>query len=758
MRMLPHKRRFLRIGMLAVVAAVSFWICSARVETKERTFLPEDRPPMYVLQVGIGKYLHAPVWAELRGAVTDVVEMRKVLEGDRYGIPASNIVTLTDAQGTKQQIFEKFRSHLVANAQKHFATVKDRKKGAVVLFQFSGHGSQVPDKNNDERDDGKDETLVTHDSQDAPGKNFDITDDEIYALTRELAEWTDNIVYILDSCHSGTGTRDSEDVRRLPERKTVPEPVAGVGLTTRSGDTKKIDGDSGVLPSSDEYIVITAARANELASQKNCFEECGDSRRPVVFGNLTFYLIDELKNARSDTSYRELMENVRRRVVSEKPTQTPQLEGDASRFVFGSLGGREDNFVRVVEAEAKLPNGTRTIKIGVGAMQGVTVRTLVSFYDTTVTRFDGAEKISTGIVSSVAPGESTVDLISPTREITPADKALVVAPDLGSLKLKVDLDVDATKLTVAEKRVVALARNDWGADPMVRFVPPSVGVKKWDVALLKDKFSTVASKIQESASEIKCSQPVYSDKDAVGPGGKPDREVFYFAGRDFVPLYRFCMETEFADEAASAEVLRKVITQLAAIRSINSIANKRSAMAGKVTVKTIKLEGDLRCTNSRLSATTHKTSVPDAKTGWHAIGPRGAFWFEVTNNSKNNIYVALLNVDPSGSVSVLSPNGNRIQDKDGLMIPPGGKRIVNGDDCRGEGSEIESAWVFLASRRAGFEQFKFVFSTEPLLHSHFAGLELPPLPGTQRSGLGSLASSKDWTTFETIFKVTDTSN
>lgn len=67
MRISPFDKRFLRLGLLAVIAAVSYWMCSLRVETAERIGPKADRPQMFVLQVGIGKYVNAPVWAELRG-------------------------------------------------------------------------------------------------------------------------------------------------------------------------------------------------------------------------------------------------------------------------------------------------------------------------------------------------------------------------------------------------------------------------------------------------------------------------------------------------------------------------------------------------------------------------------------------------------------------------------------------------------------------------------------------------------------------
>ncbi len=752
---LSHKRSF-RISLLALTAMASYWLCAAHVETAARRIAEPERPPMFVLQVGIGKYVNAP---PLSGSVNDVVEMRKVLEGERYNVPAENIVTLTDAQGTKQTIFEKFRTHLIGKARDHFE--KTGRKDAVVVFQFSGHGSQVPDVDGDEKDDGKDETLVTYDSRDKTGENRDITDDEIYALTSELRRWTDNIVYIFDSCHSGSGTRDSQDVRRVPERKTVPVAVAGVGSATRSGGNKPADDESSVLPPGDDYIVITAARSGELASQKNCFEECGDARRPVVFGNLSFYLIDELKNARSDTSYRELMENVTRRVVAEKPTQTPQLEGDRSRFVFGSLAKTEDNFIRIVEAGAKKPDGSQTVKIGAGAMQGVTPGTIVYFYDKSITRFDGAEKIASGTVQAVTPAESTVRFANPKRGVTINDKSVVVAPDLGTMRFKVDLDVDAAKFTPAEKKIIAATRDlltparptDKASFEFVKTLQGQLA--RWDVAVLKDKFSNVVTKIAGAKpGSFQCAMPTVEDEKALGPAGKPDRDVFYIAGRDFVPLYGFCMETAGADEGATSRRLEKVLVQLAGLKSIRSIENKRSALKGKIAVRPIKLSGEIGCVNSVFTAANVEAPPADPSTGFYSFDPHDYFWFEVTNNSTRPLYAVLLNTDPNGAVAVHSPRGMRADEAEGVLIPAGGKRIIVGDDCRAEGGTVVEASVLLASRAPGLDRFKFIFSTDKLKYGDFAYLEMPAL--TRRDGAASLASVSDWTTIETIFHINDT--
>lgn len=72
--------------------------------------------------------------------------------------------------------------------------------GDLFLVTYSGHGAQVPDRNGDEGDDGKDETWVLYDRM--------LVDDELYALWGSFARAV-RILVVSDSCHSGTVTRDA---------------------------------------------------------------------------------------------------------------------------------------------------------------------------------------------------------------------------------------------------------------------------------------------------------------------------------------------------------------------------------------------------------------------------------------------------------------------------------------------------------------------------------------------------------------------
>jgi hypothetical protein len=68
------------------------------------------------------------------------------------------------------------------------------KAGDIFLLAYSGHGGQLPDKNDDEPD-GLDETWCLYDAQ--------LVDDELYTMWSTFAAGV-RLFVLSDSCHSGT--------------------------------------------------------------------------------------------------------------------------------------------------------------------------------------------------------------------------------------------------------------------------------------------------------------------------------------------------------------------------------------------------------------------------------------------------------------------------------------------------------------------------------------------------------------------------
>lgn len=78
--------------------------------------------------------------------------------------------------------------------------------GDIFLLTYSGHGSQVPDYNDDESDDNLDETWCLFDGE--------LIDDELFMRWARFRDGV-RIVVVSDSCHSGTVIKATADGQRM---------------------------------------------------------------------------------------------------------------------------------------------------------------------------------------------------------------------------------------------------------------------------------------------------------------------------------------------------------------------------------------------------------------------------------------------------------------------------------------------------------------------------------------------------------------
>ncbi|MCB0262846.1 MAG: caspase family protein [Calditrichaeota bacterium] len=272
------------------------------------------------LLIGINEYPNFPRH-QLYGCVNDVAVMADILQRC-YGFPNEEMIILKDAEATRDAIL-KAMNQLAAE------TGEDD----IVVVHYSGHGSQVTDREGDEPD-GMDETIVPYDSGREPDENRDITDDEIYEWLLKLCGKTANVTLIFDCCHSGTITRDpfGTGARRVePDRRPIcqlpPSPVT----FTRDRENRREIGASGWLPLSNKYVLIAGCRDEESAYEYRINHD----GKSLLLGTLTYYLALELATAGTGSSYRDLFERVSAFVTAAKPRQHPQLEGAGDREVFG---------------------------------------------------------------------------------------------------------------------------------------------------------------------------------------------------------------------------------------------------------------------------------------------------------------------------------------------------------------------------------------------------------------------------------------
>ncbi len=121
--------------------------------------------------VGIDTYERADVPA-LQGCVNDVALVRSLLK-QYFAVPNEQLRVLVNARATKANIMERLAS-----------TIAGAEPGVVVVFYFSGHGSQIRDRNGDELTDGLDEVICPYD-MDWDSGTF-IIDDELDELFADL--------------------------------------------------------------------------------------------------------------------------------------------------------------------------------------------------------------------------------------------------------------------------------------------------------------------------------------------------------------------------------------------------------------------------------------------------------------------------------------------------------------------------------------------------------------------------------------------
>jgi metacaspase-1 len=253
--------------------------------------------------------------ANLRGCVNDVENIRGVLE-DVCGFEASDITVLINEQVTKAAI-ETELAKLVSGAA----------AGDVLYFHFSGHGSNVADKDGDEPD-GRDEIFCPNDLDwDDP-----LLDDSIRKLLDGLPAGA-NLTFVSDCCHSGTITRALEPPDVPCKQRYLPDPrdlrVVESGRTPGGAmrgraNYRSLDAPSDINDADLPEMLITGCRADQTSADAFIDND--------YHGALTHSLAAALRESGGKLTYRQLHADVLQRLEDGGYDQTPQLEGRSARF------------------------------------------------------------------------------------------------------------------------------------------------------------------------------------------------------------------------------------------------------------------------------------------------------------------------------------------------------------------------------------------------------------------------------------------
>jgi hypothetical protein len=223
---------------------------------------------------------------DLKGCVNDAQDWSALLQG--MGFETSLIL---DAQAT--------RTNVKTALQDLISTTN---AGDVAVFTYSGHGTQVSDRNSDEND-RYDEAICLYDGN--------VVDDDLRVILDGIHPQA-TLVVISDSCFSGSVTRIAPEPA-MP--RFIPPAVSTAGKMARR---------SFLIPETGMPEILISGCSDSEYSYDAEF-----AGRPN--GAMSAYALQVIKQ-NPNVTYREFHAGLRKLLPSNDYPQSPQLEGsDANK-------------------------------------------------------------------------------------------------------------------------------------------------------------------------------------------------------------------------------------------------------------------------------------------------------------------------------------------------------------------------------------------------------------------------------------------
>ncbi|HEX9667795.1 MAG TPA: caspase family protein [Thermodesulfobacteriota bacterium] len=252
---------------------------------------------------------------DLNGCLNDVTNMRYVLK-TYLGFSNRDIRVLVDDRATKENII--YRLNWV---------VKNAKSGDFLVFHFSGHGSQIRDREGDELRDHMDELICPWDM------NWDgcyITDDDLNSIFKRLPK---NVLLevFLDCCHSGTGLRENS-LGRPPE--LGPEhPILARYLPPPVDIECRVEGEEEELKPTKGFKSKNRSTLNHVlwAGCKDNQTSADAYINGAYNGAFTYNFGKHMRDTGGRISRKELLGRIRQSLRHNNYSQVPQLEAEATK-------------------------------------------------------------------------------------------------------------------------------------------------------------------------------------------------------------------------------------------------------------------------------------------------------------------------------------------------------------------------------------------------------------------------------------------
>lgn len=639
----------------------------------------------YALLVGVQNYPHARPEHQLQGCINDARALETLLT-TRFAFAPQNVLVLENP--ARQAILEAFETHLIQKCQ----------AGDLAVFAFSGHGSYTWDLEGDEPD-GYDETLVPADAHYNPTQAPPhIRDDELFELNARLQEKIGQagfVVYLIDSCHSGTITRGVGRARFMdPELPEPPRPeMRPKALLTPALQRLASQAYKTWFPDQCRYVLLAACRDDERAIETVDI----DGHAHGVF---TLFLTKALWKAPPAATYQDVFEEATASVRRTNPHQNPYLEGDPTTAVFGLERFDVDPYLpvkQITETNVTLGGGS-AYRVSPGSHFAIYDPHIRSLYQA---RVEGKAPLAEVEISELQALRAKARFLRPpTRPVKAGYRAFEILHQRGELRMPVAV--------LGAPPLVASVRQVLENSPLVQLVDLTGGAQLVIWALTPET-------------------PPLNQPALTVPSGLPDRFSCVITDVGGEALMRPIP----AGQASHLETLRNNVETIA--RHLNFLAltndHPQASLRGKIqlALKRLERQGDL----------------------WVAVDPPGIheavfsegdrIALEISNHHDQPVYFGVFDLGLSWRIAQLWPPGLESE-----KLAPGGKFILGlrppGIAYVGEATIPD---VFPQERSFGRETFKLLLTTQPIPLRWFVqpGVKAPVLRGDALTDLLALIRS-----------------
>lgn len=265
----------------------------------------------------------------LNGCVNDTLNMRDILK-TFYKFENADIHMLADDRATKSAILDRFNSMLQISVS-----------GDIVIFHLSSHGSQIRDRHGDDLKDNMDELFCCYDMDWGKTDSYILDDD--FAKILASKPMGVEVEILLDTCHSGTGTRGCNFLEQPMEFPTkyryCPPPV---------DIASRFEGEENSLKKTKMFDCIKTNN-KDLSSEGSSrlivkmdhilWAGCKDSQTSAdayikgsYNGAFTYYFCKHIRDANGKITRPDLLKRIRASLKYEGYSQVVQMETNKAHY------------------------------------------------------------------------------------------------------------------------------------------------------------------------------------------------------------------------------------------------------------------------------------------------------------------------------------------------------------------------------------------------------------------------------------------